>query len=101
MCVSFVLRRMTAYDKSNENITDITTILVPSVATELNINGNYLTHIPVNYFKQSPQLRKIWAGQNAIKEIPAYTFADLSNLQKLGLAYNHLERITKYMFKGL
>ena len=92
------------YDRSNENLTDITTILISSYpvgTTEAHMQGNKFNVIPGDYFKDLPSIEILDLSLNNISQISPHAFSNVPSIQRLYLSENQLQVIQPNMWTNL
>ncbi len=91
----------TLFDRTDQNITDITTETIPPGTGIARFGQNLLTVVPANYFLADPALDKLNLDRNDIFMVQNFAFINLHNLTVLKLNFNLLKVIKTDMLKGL
>lgn len=69
-----------------------------SKATTLNVSSNVWTELPQSFLGQFPLLRKLYAENNGIGNIPPTTFWGFEYLTDLSLAHNRISSLSPDVF---
>ncbi len=92
------------YDRSNEDLTDITTILISSYpvgTTEAHLQGNKFNVIPADYLNNLPSIERLDLSLNNVSQIAPHAFSNIPSIQRLYLSENKLQVIRPDMWTNL
>ncbi len=89
------------YDRSSENIINITSISIPLDVTSADFGSNKFTFIPAGYLKNLTSLTVLHLENNDISHIASHAFSDVPSLIYLELDYNLLEEVRVDMFTNM
>lgn len=85
----------------NSKITRIPELICElSELTELILDGNQLTELPINCFRRLPQLIKISANRNRIRHLQDGLFQGMEKLEHVSISENRLESIGLNLFSN-
>ncbi len=101
LSVLCVISEQTTFDKSRQNITDITVHTIPGATTIVRFDYNSITFVPGNHFKNLSSLNDIRLNHNVITDIADAAFSKVPSVTKILLTSNLLTVIREMMFSGL
>ena len=96
-----VITAQVTFDKNGEGITNMLSHPIPANTEEALFQHNSITHIPVGYFQNLPNLGSIVIYTNLISEIGDNAFSAVPSVTFINLDNNKLEIVNKSMFAGL
>ena len=89
------------YDKQSQGISSMLSYTIPWNTEKVDFQDNAITNVPAGYFRNLTNLIEITLQDNAVSDVEDFAFINVPTVREIILESNQLSIIRRNMFSGL